>query len=172
MKRLAVSALLGFTLVACGTRPVQVIDDDQYAEAICTDSVGIRLPDTYCPIGDIYGGPFNWRYYPYRGNVSNVVTPYVGYAIPNSGWVDRRPTNITTINIIRGDIPEKPPAGVKASTVSVPTAPVTRKAATTGSSTVTRGGLGVKSAAAPVTQKVAPPPPKPAPPAPTTRKTK
>lgn len=164
--------LLAVTLVACGAPRFDSVEQAAYADAVCTTIDGWqRVPDSYCPIGDDDpppGYPYRWRYRPYRTSDPVVVIPYNGYEVDRTVWVDRRPTNITTINIHRGDFPETAPAGSRATSFNAPpsaTAYVPDKKP--GSASVTRGGLGSTSAAyTPVESAKAGPPPKRIPPPP------
>lgn len=167
MKRLVVTGVLGLALVgACGTPHyvAPVYDTDLYAESVCVNHQGIRVSDSFCPIGVGVSPLYGWNYLPYRTSVNTVAVPYVGYPV-GSAWTQNPPANITNVNIQRGDAPEKAPAGSTASSAPVATSPAKRA---TGSSTVTRGGLGVPSAAKPAAPAPAPkaPAPAPKPPAP------
>lgn len=164
MKRLVVTGVLGLALVgACGTAHyvAPVYDTDLYAESVCVNHQGIRVSDSFCPIGVGVSPLYGWNYFPYRTSANTVSVPYVGYPV-GTGWSQQAPVNITNVNIQRGDAPEKPPAGSTATTAPVLTQPAKR---VSGSSTVTRGGLGVPAAAAP-TLPPKPPVSVPKPPAP------
>lgn len=140
---LALLALLG--LSACGNdRP----DDRYYAAAVCVDQNGVRVPDDYCPIGDgIDNQGFAWTYHPYDVHTHDVDVVYVGYPVDRS-WTRTRPVRVTTINIDRGRYPERPLAGTPAgaTTARVITVAEDRREKASGSSTVTRGGLGTPGA--------------------------
>ncbi len=164
MKRPLIVAALPLVLVGCAhTVPVAPVVP-MYTTAGCVDLHSVRVPDDYCPIGDGLGlnGGYGWDYYPpYSPGLSEVTVPYVGYPVATS-WSRQRPVNVTTINIQRG-ITQTPPVGVTATVGKVAT-PVT-KPTPAASSTITRGGLGVK----PVAVANAPAP-APKPPAPVSRK--
>jgi hypothetical protein len=146
-----------------------------HTTAVCVDLNNVRVPDDYCPIGDGLGlnDGYGWDYYPpYSDGLSDVIVPYVGYPVA-PGWSRTRPVNVTTINIQRGNT-QSPPAGVTATVGKVAASPKASSSVTdvgtagssgTRSSTITRGGLGVKPV--PVAKA---PAPAPKPPAPPTRK--
>lgn len=164
MKRLLAGGALLAVLAGCSHAVPVAPVVPMYTTAVCVDLNGVRVPDDYCPIGDGLGlnGGYGWDYYPsYSSGLSEVSVPYVGYPV-GGAWTRTRPVNVTTINIQRG-VDQAPPRGVTATIAKVPT-PVTKP-----TSTIQRGGLGVK--AKPVTVAKAPAP-APKPPAPVTRKMK
>jgi hypothetical protein len=134
-------------LVGCGSdRP----DEHYYAAAVCVDQDGVRVPDNYCPIGDgIDNQGFAWNYRPYRDTDHDIDVVYVGYPVDRTVWVHDRPRRVPTINIDRGRYLERPATVAAAGTTSarVVTIADERKVAASGSSTTTRGGLGVSRSA-------------------------
>jgi hypothetical protein len=156
---LAGAALLAVTAGCAHAVPVAPVVPMR-TTALCVDMSNIVVPDNYCPIGDGLGlnAGYGWDYYPpYSDGLDAVVVPYVGYPV-GSGWSRTRPVNVTTINIQRGVAAPVPP-GVTATVAKIPTS--------TKTSTITRGGLGVKSTPVVVAKA---PAPAPRPPAPPTRK--
>jgi hypothetical protein len=156
-------------LVACGSYHTAVVPAAQVepqAAVICVDGNGVRVPDAYCPIGyqdGLANAGYVHEFYPYPSS-GDVVLPYVGYRATGNGWTRSRPVNITTINIHPGsDIaPATAPAGSKATSADVP---VRNGSTASGSSSVTRGGLGVGANARSISQASAGSytPPKPGP---------
>lgn len=153
MRRLILLLLASLVLVGgCARANPASYEDAAYADAVCVDPGGQRVPDSYCPIGDDAPPPgyqYSWRYRPYQANGPAVIIPYTGYHIDaHDGWTDRRPVNITTININRGSFPENPPAGSTASSFkadpkdTIYDPKVGNNVNTSPANSVTRGGLG------------------------------
>lgn len=153
-------------LSACGAPTFTTVEDAVYAGALCTDRVGVRVPDDYCPIGDgeVAGYPYQWRYQTYRSNQPDIDVVYVGYPVAGT-WSPQRPINVTTLHIDRGSFPADPPAGSRSTSARVETAP--KRAAQSTSSA--RGGLGSTAGrdaatpappakVAPTRRSIAPPP--------------
>lgn len=138
-QRLAAATVAAAALSACGGPTFATVEDAAYAGALCTDRGGIRVPDDYCPIGDgdVGGYPYQWRYQTYRSNQPDLDIVYVGYPVATT-WTVQRPINVTTLHIDRGSFPADPPAGSRATSARVATAP--QRAAQSTSSA--RGGLG------------------------------
>jgi len=130
-------------------------DPHYYAAAECvSDVTSIVAPNDYCPIGDgVSNQGYSWAYREYRDTDHDIEVVYVGYPVDRHIWVHERPRRVPTINIDRGRFSPAPPAAAAgASSARVVTIAEERKAATavtasTGSSTVTRGGLGVSRSA-------------------------
>jgi hypothetical protein len=180
MKKLILSALISLlALAGCAHPQFASVEQAAYAGAICTDGGWTRVPDNYCPIGDepVAGSQFFWRYRPYRDTDQDIHVVYVGQRLDDrSLWTDRRPDNVTTIYIQRGDFPERPAPGQPLTTeVDVPTKPARDRAAEDARKGIQRGGLGVsggtqqQTAAAGKPAGKPAPPAKPLPPAPPTR---
>jgi hypothetical protein len=168
MRKLVISALLGLlALAGCAHPQYASVEQAAYAGAICTDGGWVRVPDNYCPIGDdpVAGSQFFWRYRPYRDTDPDIHVVYVGQPIADrSVWVQSRPANITTINIQRGDFPERPAAGQPLTTeVDVPTTPARQRAAQDAKNGIQRGGLGVGGGTQQQTTTAGKPAGKPAP---------
>jgi hypothetical protein len=151
--------LAAFALSACGgqqqhyhaipaPRPVSY-DNDLYSSTLCVSQQGIRVPNNYClDDGMTAPGGYGWYYQdPYRASQPDVVVVYDGYPVPSSGWSRTRPARVSTLHIDRGRFPDNPPAGVRASSVRVPSLPVATRP---GSSSVTRGGFGVPATGTPL----------------------
>lgn len=134
-----IPALVTLALItaSCGTSTPY--DDDYYASTICVDPTSnIRVPDSYCPIGDApINSRFTWGYSPYRYDAPFVDVVYVGYPVPSS-YSRTRPANIRTTHLDRGRFAENPQLkpGDALYRPSSRTAPL---------STIQRGGLGVPS---------------------------
>lgn len=120
---------------------------DNYAPthyaALCVDQNGYRVDDRFCAIGDpgVPVGGYGWGYagIPQSGYFD---MPLVGYQVNRAVFAPTVP-NVTTINIARGDFAAAAPAGTRANSQRVPvTGGVLATSAP--SSSVTRGGLGVK----------------------------
>lgn len=152
VKKILVGTAAVLVVAACGAPAHRVAVDDYdaglYSAAVCVDQRGYRVPDDFCPIGDgIMNQGYGWDYYPYRDSVDVVVLPYVGYPVTGPGWTSTRPARVSTINIQRGVMPSSPPVGTNAMQAQVPTQAAIRKdakAPVQRSSTITRGGLGVR----------------------------
>lgn len=105
------------------------------------------MPDNYCPVGDGYmNSGYGWRYHPYLASDPYQDVVYVGYPV-GATYVNTRPARVSTLHIDRGRFPTSPPAGVRASSVRVPSLPVATRP---GSSSVSRGGFGVPATGTPL----------------------
>lgn len=145
MLRLLAPLLGLLALTACGDQPYHQVsyDDNVYASALCVDQQGVRVPDSYCPIGDgVMNQGYGWRYHSYRASDPYTDVVYVGYPVGTT-YVTQRPARVSTLHIDRGRFPDRAPAGVKASDVRVPSLATVQR-----SSTIQRGGFGAPGAKA------------------------
>jgi hypothetical protein len=174
VKRILVLFIAVFGLSACGgpPQPTVVYDDDLFSATPCVDRGSwVRVPDSYCPIGDgISNGSYTWAYGPpYRYDAPDVTMVYVGYPVDRTTYVLVRPPRVSTTHLDRGRFPERPAPGqpqTSAATVAVSSGAVQRRAdvsrgtSPTRNPDVRRGGLGApqdraSSAPVPVTSRSA-----------------
>ena len=93
----ALAGTLALTLAACGNDPP---DEHYYAAAVCVDQDGIRVPDSYCPIGDgIENAGNSWAYHEYRDTDPDLDVVFVGYPVDRHIYVHDRPRRVPMLNI-------------------------------------------------------------------------
>jgi len=137
----ALAGGLALTLTGCGNDPP---DGHYYAAAVCVDQDGVRVPDSYCPIGDgIENAGNSWAYHEYHDTDPDLDVVFVGYPVDRHVYVHDRPRRVPTLNIDRGRFPERPATVAAAGTSSARVVTVAQERRQ--SSTVTRGGLGASS---------------------------
>jgi hypothetical protein len=166
IKRVSAVIALALVLGACGARPAPATyEEAAWAGALCVDGSYVRVPDTYCPIGDevVAGHPYFWAYREYTDRDRDIDVVYVGYPVERGRWVNTRPARVSTLRIDRGSYPERPAAGqAQTSQVRVETAAEKRRKLDAAKG-ITRGGLGVGTPVpdkAPVAKAATPPAPK------------